>query len=250
MKTRLMILTVLIVLVSIPMITSATTNIPVTGQIDAVFSCTVDAQYAQSALTGNIWHLTTGLNNQKWGRIYGSTPGAWSVSATMSSPSLIDQYANPLISHLQISTTNWAPASADVAGWSYSDSAAGSRSFDNDYTLHQVVGTESPGSYTGTIMFTCINNPSTAVCGNNICDGTETQASCPDDCGAAVCGNSVLESGETCDDGNTVGSDGCSAVCAVETGYICSNGYCENENYCNDGYCDTNEQFICPDDCR
>ncbi len=35
--------------------------------------------------------------------------------------------------------------------------------------------------------------------------------------GAPVCGNGVLETGESCDDGNTTGGDGCSATCADET---------------------------------
>ncbi len=33
---------------------------------------------------------------------------------------------------------------------------------------------------------------------------------------APVCGNSILESGESCDDGNTLGGDGCSAACQLE----------------------------------
>jgi len=38
-----------------------------------------------------------------------------------------------------------------------------------------------------------------------------------------VCGNSVYESStETCDDGNTAASDGCSATCTVESTYFCS----------------------------
>lgn len=35
---------------------------------------------------------------------------------------------------------------------------------------------------------------------------------------ANVCGNSVIEGSEQCDDGNLVGGDGCSAVCATESG--------------------------------
>lgn len=37
-----------------------------------------------------------------------------------------------------------------------------------------------------------------------------------------VCGNGIIQSGETCDDANTAGADGCSATCAVESGYTCS----------------------------
>lgn len=32
----------------------------------------------------------------------------------------------------------------------------------------------------------------------------------------SVCGNELLEGGETCDDGNAVGGDGCSAICKLE----------------------------------
>jgi fibro-slime domain-containing protein len=36
------------------------------------------------------------------------------------------------------------------------------------------------------------------------------------------CGNSVKETGETCDDGNGAGGDGCSAKCAIEAGWKCA----------------------------
>lgn len=35
------------------------------------------------------------------------------------------------------------------------------------------------------------------------------------------CGNGTMDTGETCDDGNKVGGDGCSAVCVIECGYLC-----------------------------
>lgn len=35
---------------------------------------------------------------------------------------------------------------------------------------------------------------------------------------APVCGDGVLDTGETCDDGNNINGDGCSAGCALETG--------------------------------
>ncbi len=38
---------------------------------------------------------------------------------------------------------------------------------------------------------------------------------------AAACGDFRLEAGEACDDGNTTPNDGCSAMCAVESGFIC-----------------------------
>ena len=38
----------------------------------------------------------------------------------------------------------------------------------------------------------------------------------------SFCGNGITESGETCDDGNTNNTDGCSSVCAIEPNYICT----------------------------
>jgi len=37
---------------------------------------------------------------------------------------------------------------------------------------------------------------------------------------APICGNNLIESGETCDDGNAVSGDGCSATCQTETDII------------------------------
>lgn len=63
-----------------------------------------------------------------------------------------------------------------------------------------------------------------------------------------TCGNGTLESGETCDDRNVVSGDGCSALCATETGYtctgapsvctknpVCGNGTQEGAEECDDG---------------
>lgn len=52
--------------------------------------------------------------------------------------------------------------------------------------------------------------------------GTQNLAITPDDnvegffFSAPFCGNSIIETGETCDDGNTVSGDGCSATCQTE----------------------------------
>jgi cysteine-rich repeat protein len=47
--------------------------------------------------------------------------------------------------------------------------------------------------------------------------GGSGDAVIPDDgASIAVCGNAVMEDGEWCDDGNTVGGDGCSATCFLE----------------------------------
>lgn len=44
----------------------------------------------------------------------------------------------------------------------------------------------------------------------------------PDGAIAAVCGDGRRAQNETCDDGNTVAGDGCSDVCAQETGWVCA----------------------------
>lgn len=40
--------------------------------------------------------------------------------------------------------------------------------------------------------------------------------------GDLACGNGVLDGDEACDDGGLVDGDGCSAICAVESGYVCA----------------------------
>jgi cysteine-rich repeat protein len=39
---------------------------------------------------------------------------------------------------------------------------------------------------------------------------------------AGVCGDGILDPAETCDDGNTANGDGCSDVCQVEDGWVCT----------------------------
>ncbi len=39
---------------------------------------------------------------------------------------------------------------------------------------------------------------------------------------SSVCGDSAITGSETCDDGNTTNTDGCSATCTVESGYTCN----------------------------
>ena len=51
---------------------------------------------------------------------------------------------------------------------------------------------------------------------------------------AGFCGNAALEAGEQCDDGNTVGSDGCSGSCAFEAG-ACGDGNVGLSEQCDDG---------------
>jgi len=74
----------------------------------------------------------------------------------------------------------------------------------------------------------------------------------------AVCGNSVVDPGETCDDGNIVGGDGCSAACQTELGFqcigtpsvctaICSDGIRLGTEQCDNGVANSD---TVPDACR
>ncbi len=97
-----------------------------------------------------------------------------------------------------------------------------------------------------------ITNTSTAFVENdsnlsNNVDSVTTQVTCPVD--SPVCGNGSKEGTEACDDGNTANSDGCSSVCAIESGYtcntatpnvctqnaVCGNGTKEGSESCDDG---------------
>ena len=52
---------------------------------------------------------------------------------------------------------------------------------------------------------------------------------------AAVCGNGILEVGETCDDGNTLNGDGCTATCTIQAGYYCTGAPSVCTTVCGDG---------------
>ncbi len=59
---------------------------------------------------------------------------------------------------------------------------------------------------------------------DELCDTRGESADCNEDCTLSMCGDENLNttSGETCDDGNADGSDGCSDICEVEAGYTCT----------------------------
>jgi cysteine-rich repeat protein len=87
------------------------------------------------------------------------------------------------------------------------------------------------------------------VCGDGIdndCDGMIDEEVCGDgidnDCDGqvdegcvAVCGNGIVEAGETCDDGNTSGGDGCFSTCTVESGFNCTGSPSVCTGICGDG---------------
>jgi len=52
---------------------------------------------------------------------------------------------------------------------------------------------------------------------------------------ASVCGDGIVDGNEQCDDGNTVGGDGCSATCMTEFNTKCGNGQLDGAEQCDDG---------------
>ncbi len=116
----------------------------------------------------------------------------------------------------------------------------------------------------------------TVYCGNGSCEGGESCASCPADCGTCppVCGNGTCEPGESCADcwqdcglcppscGNGVCEPGeTCATCPGDCGQCCGNGLCDHgESWatcpgdcppaCGDGFCNGSESWgACPADC-
>ena len=72
-----------------------------------------------------------------------------------------------------------------------------------------------------------IDDPDCGFCGDGFqneleeCDGGNSNSNvnadaCRENCALPVCGDGVIDSGETCDDQNTQGGDGCSANCTTE----------------------------------
>ena len=54
--------------------------------------------------------------------------------------------------------------------------------------------------------------------------------------GDRICGDGTVDTGETCDDGNTVAGDGCSATCNTESASgTCGDGKVDNDEACDDG---------------
>lgn len=78
-----------------------------------------------------------------------------------------------------------------------------------------------------------VNNGETCDDGNAV-DGD----GCTANCASEVCGDGTVQLAEECDDGNTDSGDGCEADCTVTTtpeGAICGNGAVEGGEECDDG---------------
>ncbi|NVB78110.1 MAG: DUF4215 domain-containing protein [Kofleriaceae bacterium] len=115
------------------------------------------------------------------------------------------------------SATNAAIAAADALIGSLVCPPAGSDTLSGHSDLTEALddynsGNTGPGH--------CDNEE---PCGDGDCGG----------CEPPVCGNGVVEDGETCDDGNTWGGDGCSSSCQPES--RCGNGIVEDGETCDDG---------------
>ena len=77
---------------------------------------------------------------------------------------------------------------------------------------------------------------SEAAAGDSLSSTAETSV--------AACGNGRLDPGESCDDGNRTGLDGCSAACTLEPGSVCPEpgAPCDITPYCGDGRVESSEQ--------
>jgi cysteine-rich repeat protein len=73
----------------------------------------------------------------------------------------------------------------------------------------QVVDPAAPNTFLG-----CLSD-SDCLAPTPVCSAMNTCVS--------GCGNARLDRGEACDDGNVTAGDGCSATCAIELGYTCTN---------------------------
>jgi cysteine-rich repeat protein len=85
-------------------------------------------------------------------------------------------------------------------------------------TLTVADATTATDSVTAALTCVSVGQTTLTVTSTGTSTGTGTSTT---DAGVAVCGNGILDPGETCDDGNTVSSDGCSAECQIEPGWTC-----------------------------
>ncbi len=78
--------------------------------------------------------------------------------------------------------------------------------------------------------FVCTVGPAAGPCGSGGPGST-----------SAVCGDGIIAGAEACDDMNTAAGDGCSASCAVETGWTCTGAPSVCVQDCGDGDVDSGE---------
>ena len=99
-------------------------------------------------------------------------------------------------------------------------------------------------------------------CGNGIlefgeeCDDGDTIGGdgCNNICRIEACGNGVFDVGEQCDDGNNVSGDGCSSICIIEISggvirFLCGNGNRDVGEQCDDGFLNNGYGNSCLTEC-
>ena len=79
----------------------------------------------------------------------------------------------------------------------------------------------------------CPNHEQTESCSYGLSGCTVCDAGCVTIAGAAsYCGDGILQPGEACDDGNTIRTDGCTALCRLA---VCGDGFVQAGEGCDDG---------------
>ncbi len=86
------------------------------------------------------------------------------------------------------------------------------------------------------------------ICGNKVCDGTETHDSCPSDCGTVCQPSGTRCSGNTLYTCNGTGSEETPTDCAAD-GEVCAAGACRPADICGNLRCEAGESESCPADC-
>ena len=102
-------------------------------------------------------------------------------------------------------------------------------------------GTCTPRSCVpGTATAVCASATSRQICATDglgfVAAACASGQSCTSGVCAVRCGDGVVGSGETCDDGNTVGGDGCSMLCQSETVSLLSRGRAASQSSTTDPF--------------
>jgi cysteine-rich repeat protein len=85
------------------------------------------------------------------------------------------------------------------------------------------------------------------TCDQGAANSDAANAACRTNCRPRRCGDGIIDAGETCDDGNTVASDGCGPTCLTEG---CGNGYLDPGEQCDEGAANANlPDRTCRTDC-
>ncbi len=142
----------------------------------------------------------------------------------------------------------WSQATSSTSIGTFADPAAPVTTFTCDAAgdallLHSLSDGDPACADARQLSVTCVQPP---VCGDGLVEGDE---SCDDGnlldgdgCSALcaielapVCGDGLVEGSESCDDGNLLDGDGCSALCAIELAPVCGDGLVEGSESCDDG---------------